>query len=80
MEQIDNNILVETGNLGSNNSIILTSIGIVLIDSPFKPTDAIKWKHAVESKGKVICFVNTDHHIDHTMGNFFLPANNVISH
>jgi len=70
MEQIDNNILVETGNLGLNNSIIFTSTGIVLIDSPFKPTDAIKWKHAVESKGKVICFINVDRHIDHTTGDF----------
>lgn len=79
MEQIDRNIFVETETLGSNNSMILTSEGILLIDSPHKPTDAIKWKREVESRGNVIYLVNTDHHIDHTMGNFFLGGK-IISH
>lgn len=72
MEQIDHNLFVETKNLGSNNSMIVTDKGVVLIDSPHKPTDAIRWKRETEARGKVLYVVNTDHHIDHTMGNSFL--------
>jgi cyclase len=79
MEEIDHNIIVETGNLGSNNAIIHTERGLVLIDSPHKPTDAVKWRGEVDSRGEVAYLVNTDHHIDHTMGNFFLPGT-IVSH
>ena len=79
MDQIDHNIIVETENLGSNNSLILTSEGIVLIDSPHKPTDAVKWKKEIDSRGKVLYLINTDHHIDHTLTNSMLPGT-IIAH
>ena len=79
MEKIDHNIFVETANLGSNNSMILTDEGIVLVDSPHKPTDAVEWRRQIEARGEVVYLINTDHHIDHTMGNFFLPGT-IVSH
>jgi len=79
LTEIDGNILVETEHLGSNNSIICTRAGVVLVDSPHRPSDAIRWRRKVESCGKVAYLINTDHHIDHTMGNHFLPGE-VVSH
>ena len=69
MIEIDKNILVETEHLGSNNSIITTPEGVVLIDSPHRPSDAIRWRRTAESCGEVVYLFNTDHHIDHTMCN-----------
>ena len=79
MEKIDHNIFVETDNLGSNNSMILSSRGIVLIDAPQKPTDAVRWREEVESKGEVSYLIHTDDHIDHTLTNAILPGT-IISH
>lgn len=79
MIEIDKNIIVETEHLGSNNSIICTREGVVLIDLPHRPSDAIRWRRTAESCGHVVYLLNTDHHIDHTLGNFFLPGT-VVSH
>jgi cyclase len=79
MEQIAPNVYVETGNLGSNNSIIVTDGGTVLVDAPHKPTDAARWRDTVNSFGEVSYLVHTDHHIDHTLGNFLLPGT-IVSH
>ena len=53
LTEIDSNVLVETEHLGSNNAIIVTRDGVVLVDSPHRPTDAMRWRRIVESCGKV---------------------------
>lgn len=79
LHEIAPGVFVETEHLGSNNSIISTRDGLVLIDSPHRPTDAMRWRRTAEAIGKVVFLINTDHHIDHTMGNYFLPGL-VVSH
>src|SRR3954466_2930044 len=79
MIEIDKNIIVETEHLGSNNAIVCTRDGVVLIDAPHRPSDAIKWRRVAESNGPVRYLINTDHHIDHTMCNCFLPGT-IVSH
>lgn len=79
MIEIDKNIIVETEHLGSNNSIIVTRDGVVLIDAPHRPSDAIRWRRTAQSCGNVVYLFNTDHHIDHTMCNCFLPGT-IVSH
>lgn len=79
MEQITPGVFVETGNLGSNNSIIVSDEGAVLIDAPHKPTDAARWRDTAAGFGETSYLVHTDHHIDHTLGNFLLPGT-VVSH
>lgn len=74
MKEIAAGIIVETGHLGSNNAIITSADGIVLIDAPHKPTDAVAWRAHAESIGEVKYLIHTDHHIDHSMGNSFLPG------
>jgi cyclase len=79
MIELDSNIFVETEYLGSNNSIVCTPAGLVLIDSPHRPTDAMRWRRIAEAAGEAAYLINTDHHIDHTMGNYFLPGV-IVSH
>ncbi|MFC2066055.1 MBL fold metallo-hydrolase [Chloroflexota bacterium] len=64
---------------GCNPSFVTTSEGIVMIDTPMMPTDAIKWRKEIHKFGEVRYIINTDHHVDHTTGNFFFPGT-VISH
>jgi cyclase len=79
MIKIDDNILVETAYQGSNNSIVRTRDGLVLVDSPLRPSDAVAWSHIVDSYGPVRYLINTDHHPDHSFGNGFLKGE-VIAH
>ena len=50
-----------------------------MIDAPHRPSDAIKWRRVAESCGPIRYLINTDHHIDHTMCNIFLPGE-IVSH
>lgn len=38
---------------------------VVLVDSPLRPTDAIKWKQTANNKGSVKYLINTEEHSDH---------------
>lgn len=79
MFAIDDFVFVETAYQGSNNSIVRTKEGLVLIDSPLRPTDAVAWRQIVDGFGETVYLVNTDHHPDHTFGNSFLPGR-VVAH
>jgi len=79
MQQISSNIYVETGFRGSNDGFVITSEGLVMIDAPHKPTDAVKWREEIAKKGEVRYLINTEPHIDHYTGNHFFSGT-VISH
>lgn len=74
MQQVSERVYVETGLRGCNLGVLLTPQGLVLIDSPQHPADALKWKDEVERKGLILYLINTEHHFDHVMGNQFLPG------
>ena len=42
MKQLTANVFVETGLKGANHGLVTTSDGIVLIDTPHKPSDALR--------------------------------------
>ncbi|MDO8567343.1 MAG: MBL fold metallo-hydrolase [Dehalococcoidales bacterium] len=65
---------------GSNPSYVTTSDGIVLIDTPMMPTDAVRWQKDLAKKGTVRYIINTHHHLDHISGNVFFPGATVIAH
>ena len=44
MKQLTANVFVETGLKGANHGLVMTSDGIVLIDTPHKPSDAMRLK------------------------------------
>lgn len=74
LTQVSPHVYVETANLGSNNSIIVAESGVVLIDAPHRPTDAVAWSQTAASFGEVEYLVHTDHHPDHVIGNAWLPG------
>jgi len=53
MKQLTKNVFVETELRGSNHGIVTTSDGIVMIDSPHKPSDALRLKAEVERRGRL---------------------------
>ena len=85
MKQIAANIYVEDQYSrhprfrGCNTSFVTTSEGVVMVDTPMRPTDAIKWRDTIAQKGKLRYTINTDHHPDHVTGNYFFPGT-LVSH
>jgi cyclase len=79
MQQISDNVFTETDIQGCNPSFVITKDGIVMIDSPQMPSDAVRWRDAMKGKGEIRYLINTEPHRDHVMGNFFFPGT-VIAH
>ncbi len=79
MQQLTRNVYAETTFHGANLGCIVTGEGLVLIDAPPNPTNAVKWQKEVNSKGEVKYLINTEAHEDHIIGAFFFPVP-VISH
>jgi cyclase len=71
MKQLTANVFVETGLKGANHGIVKTSEGAVLIDTPHKPSDALKLKAEIERHGPLRYIINTEPHGDHWTGNAF---------
>src|SRR5438309_1569502 len=51
MQQLTANVFAETGLHGANHGFVTTSDGIVLIDTPHKPSDALRLKAEIERRG-----------------------------
>ena len=79
LQQISPSVHVEVAHLGSNNSIIVGTGGVILVDTPHRPTDAIQWAKTAAEFGATRYVVNTDHHPDHTIGNFW-QGGDVVAH
>ena len=61
---------------------VVTSKGIVLIDTLLYPEETLQIKRFIETRLKqpVIYVINTHHHADHTTGTCFFDDAQVISH
>ena len=85
MKQITANVYVEDrfslppGYHGCNPGFVTTSEGIVMLDTPMLPTDAVEWRDEIAKRGEVRYIINTHHHLDHITGNAFFPGT-VVSH
>ena len=79
MRQLTGNVYVETEVRGCNHGFVTTSEGVVMIDSPHKPTDALKLKAEIAKHGQLRYIINTEPHGDHWTGNAFFDAP-VIAH
>ncbi len=79
MEQLTSNVFVETQIRGCNHGFVTTSEGVVMIDSPHKPSDALKLKAEIVKHGELRYIINTEPHSDHWTGNAFFDAP-VIAH
>lgn len=79
IEQITESIHVETGVRGCNHSFVVTSDGVVMIDTPQFPSDAVKWRDLIAGFGSVLYIINNEPHGDHVAGNFFFKGT-VVAH
>jgi cyclase len=79
MQQLTRNLYVETQIRGCNHGFVTTSDGVVLIDTPHKPSDALKLKAQISKHGPLRYIINTEPHGDHWTGNAYFDAP-VIAH
>ena len=74
MQQLTSNVFVQTQTRGCNFGFVTTSDGVVMIDSPHKPTDALALKAEIAQHGQLRYIINTEPHGDHWTGNAFFDA------
>jgi cyclase len=81
MENVTGNVYFETGLRGCNPGYVLTSDGVVVVDTPQLPTKAVEMRRRVEELGQVRYLINTEHHVDHIFGNYYFKgAGAVVNH
>jgi cyclase len=79
MQKVTDNIYVETGFRGCNTSFVVTTEGVVVIDTPMVPQEAQKWRQEAAKFGPILYVINTEPHTDHASGNYWFGAK-VIAH
>ncbi len=81
MDQITKNVFAETDVRGCNPGFVITSEGVVVIDTPQLPTYAVRMYEQAKSYGPIRYLINTEHHVDHIFGNYyFKDVEHVLSH
>ena len=80
MEQITANVFTETKLRGCNPSFVITSDGVVVIDTPQLPTKAVAMRKLAESRGPIRYVINTEHHVDHIFGNYYFKGAGTVIH
>ena len=79
MQQVTPNVYAETGFRGCNCGFVVTKEGVVMIDTPMMPTEAVKWREEMARRGELRYLINTEPHGDHITGNYFFSTT-VVSH
>ena len=79
MEEISKNVYAETNFRGCNPGFVVTRVGVVMIDTPQMPADAIGWQDVIARHGAVRYLINTEPHGDHFTGNCFFEGT-VVAH
>lgn len=74
MIQITKNICIETGMTACNLGLVETDAGLVMVDTPMKPTDAVRWRDEAKARGEIRYLINTEEHPDHWQGSWFFPG------
>ena len=82
-EELASGIFINTHYRGCTPGFVHTEEGIVMIDAPLIPKQAMDWRDQIEDEypGEPLLFmINTDHHRGHALGNqYFMPCQ-VIAH
>jgi cyclase len=82
IREIAPNSFVETEYHGANVAFIVTGEGVILIDTPMLPKEALRWRAEIQKRTdeEILYIINTDHHRAHIIGNQFFPTARVIAH
>jgi Metallo-beta-lactamase superfamily len=78
MRRVSKNVFTEVCFWSCNPGFLQTSDGVVMIDSPQQPIDAMRWREMLQEKGPIHHLINTEPHADHTLGNAYFPDVEVI--
>ena len=79
MHKISDNVYAETDFRGCNPGFVVTAEGVVMIDTPQMPQDALLWREEIARHGPVLYIINTEPHADHYTGNYFFEGT-VVAH
>jgi cyclase len=79
MRRVSKNAFAEIYFWGCNPGYVVTSDGVVMIDTPQQPIDAVRWRERLEEHGPIRYLINTEPHIDHIAGNAYFPGVEVIT-
>ena len=79
MERVTENVFIENRVRGCNPGFVVTSEGVVAIDTPVDTEYGKRWVEELTKHGKVLYVVNTEHHMDHFLSNPLFGAD-IISH
>jgi cyclase len=74
MQRVTPTVFTDTTLRGCNPSFVVTSDGVVMIDTPQLPTRAVAMRAEAESHGPLRYLINTEHHVDHIFGNYFFKG------
>jgi cyclase len=81
MQNVTDNVYTDTTLRGCNPSFVVTSDGVVVVDTPQLPTRAVAMRQEAEQHGPIRYVINTEHHVDHIFGNYyFRGAGSVVHH
>lgn len=80
MEQVTSRVWTDTTQRGCNPSMLLTSEGVVVVDTPQLPTKAVAMRKEAEELGPIRYIINTEHHVDHIFGNYWFRGAGPIVH
>jgi len=81
LEPVTPNVFTTTKLRGCNPSFVVTSAGVVVIDTPQLPTKAVAMRAEAEHHGPIRYVINTENHVDHIFGNhWFRGAGEIVNH
>jgi cyclase len=81
VQRVTSNVFTSTEIRGCNPSYVVTSDGVVVIDTPQLPTKALEVRAEAQAQGPIRYVVNTEHHVDHIFGNYYFKgAGQVVHH
>ena len=78
MRRVSENVYAEIYFWGCNPGFLVTDEGVVMIDTPQQPIDAVRWRERLLEYGPARYLINTEPHIDHIAGNAYFPGVEVI--
>src|SRR5687768_11587338 len=79
MRRVSRSAYAEVLLWGCNPGFIATDDGVLLIDTPQQPIDAVRWREQITDRfGPIRHLVNTEPHPDHIRGNAYFPGVEVI--
>jgi cyclase len=79
MRRVGKNAFTEVYFWGCNPSFVVTNDGVVMIDTPQEPIDALRWRETMLEHGPIRYLINTEPHGDHISGNVYFPGVEVVA-